>query len=89
MIRKQKWYQFAAEQGHALAQFNLGVMYARGQGVSVDYVIAYMWFNSVAEGNEKARENEEIMVKLMTPSQIAEAQELSRECIKKEYKDCY
>ena len=28
-----RWYRLAAEQGHASAQFNLGVMYARGEGV--------------------------------------------------------
>jgi hypothetical protein len=32
-----------AEQGNADAEFNLGVMYALGQGVSRDYVQAHMW----------------------------------------------
>ena len=32
-----EWYQKAAEQGHAKAQFNLGVMYANGEGVSQNY----------------------------------------------------
>jgi len=28
-----KWYRLAAEQGHAKAQYNLGVMYYNGEGV--------------------------------------------------------
>ena len=31
-----KWYRKAAEQGLALAQFNLGVMYEKGKGVLQD-----------------------------------------------------
>jgi hypothetical protein len=30
------WYQKAADQGHAKAQYNLGVMYANGKGVLKD-----------------------------------------------------
>ena len=32
-----EWYTKAANQGHAKAQFNLGVMYEEGQGVRQDY----------------------------------------------------
>ena len=28
-----KWWRQSAEQGYMLSQYNLGVMYARGQGV--------------------------------------------------------
>jgi TPR repeat protein len=31
------WYRKAAEQGHASAQFDLGVMYANGQGIPQNY----------------------------------------------------
>jgi len=37
-----------AEQGHAEAQSNLGVMYAEGQGVSQDYKAAVEWFRKAA-----------------------------------------
>ena len=37
-----KWYKLAAEEGHANAQLNLGVMYAKGQGVTQDNVNAHM-----------------------------------------------
>ena len=31
-----KWYRLAAEQGLAMAQFNLGITYASGRGVIED-----------------------------------------------------
>ena len=31
-----QWYLKAADQSHSLAQFNLGIMYAAGQGVPRD-----------------------------------------------------
>jgi TPR repeat protein len=41
--------------GDASAQYNLGVMYDRGQGVMQNYVQPYMWFNlSAAQGNQIA-----------------------------------
>ena len=74
------WYRLAAEQGLAQAQNNLGIMYARGQGVSRDYVGAYMWFNlSAVQGNQQAAVNQNRTASLMTPEQLAEAQKLVRE----------
>ena len=85
-----KWYQLAAEQGNATAQTGLGSMYYNGHGVIQDYVIAFMWWNlSAAQGNEIALSKRDKLTKKMTSSQIAEAQKLSRECLKKEYKNCY
>ncbi len=74
-----RWYRMAAEQGHALAQLNLGALYANGEGVPRDYVQAYMWSNlAAAQGQETAMNNREILTRLMTPPQIAEAQALAR-----------
>ena len=85
-----KWYRLAAEQGLADAQVNLGFMYDYGKGVPEDKVLAYMWYNlSAANGQEKASTNKGIITKNMTSSQIAEAQKLSRECLKNNYKNCY
>ena len=36
-----RWYRLAAEQGLADAQNNLGLMYANGEGLPDDYVLAY------------------------------------------------
>ena len=43
------WYRKAAEQGDADAQFNLGVMYAKGVGVPKDASQAVTWFRKAAE----------------------------------------
>ena len=44
-----------AEQGHALAQFNLGGMYANGDVVLQDYIQAHAWFNlSASQGKDIA-----------------------------------
>ena len=39
----------AAEQGDAVGQYNLGVMYAKGQGVVQDYVQAVQWYRKAAD----------------------------------------
>ena len=44
-----KWYRLAAEQGNALAQNNLGVMYGNGRGVPQDYKTAVKWHRLAAE----------------------------------------
>src|SRR5512135_3430024 len=38
-----EWYLKAAEQDHSGAQFNLGLMYGKGQGVRRDEAAAGMW----------------------------------------------
>ena len=84
-----KWWTLAAEQGNAFAQYNLGLMYDEGKGVLQDYVRAHMWWNIAASnGIESAAKNRGIVAKKMTPAQIAEAQKLARECVRKKYKDC-
>jgi TPR repeat protein len=84
-----KWFRLAAEQGYASAQYNLGTMYGNGTGVLQDYVRAHMWFNiSASSGNKIASNNRDIVTKRMTPAQIADAQKLARECVKKKYKGC-
>jgi TPR repeat protein len=84
-----KWWRLAAEQGYASAQFNLGGMYGEGISVIQNYVIAHMWFNIAASnGYESAKKGIDIVESRMSSEQIAEAQKLARECIKKNYKDC-
>ncbi len=76
-----------AEQGYPKAQHDLGVMYAKGQGVQQDFVMAYMWFTLAASrfpSSELKRlqtclRNIDLAASKMTPDQIAEAQWLARE----------
>ncbi len=70
----------AAEQGDYFAQYYLGLMYAKGQGVPEDYVQAHMWLNlTVMQGHEDAKTDRDDIAKKMTPEQIAEAERLARE----------
>ena len=81
----KKWYHKAAEQGNADAQFSLGQMYFYGNGVPQDYVQAHKWFN-LATAREPDEYSPEVIQwakgeseKVMTGSQVAEAQRLVRE----------
>ena len=47
----REWRPFA-EQGNASAQFNLGVMYGNGQGVTLDYAEAVRWYRKSAEQDD-------------------------------------
>ena len=44
-----EWYEKAAKQGLAGAQYNLGVMYHQGRGVDVNYKKAIEWYEKAAE----------------------------------------
>ncbi len=69
----------AAEQGGALAQHNLGVMYAMGEGVPEDDIQAYVWISLASEQDvENAKKVKEILTGEMTRAEIAEVQKLSR-----------
>ena len=58
-------------------------MYQKGEGVLEDDVTAYAWLNlAAANGDAIAEKNKALIAKLMTPEQIAKAQELSREMLK-------
>ena len=53
-----EWFRKAAEQGHAVAQFNLGFMYANGKGVPKNRSKAVEWVHKAAEqGHEDAQFN--------------------------------
>ena len=77
-----QWYRKAANQGDARAQTGLGLSYATGDGVPADYVQAYAWLNlAAAQGFEQAGQARDRLQRNMTPTQIAEAQKLSRELV--------
>ncbi len=50
------WYQRAATAGHAGAQYNLGLMYLKGEGVVRDALKGLGWIEKAADsGDEKAQ----------------------------------
>ena len=68
-----------AEQGDADAQYNLGNMYRKGQGVPQDYVLAHMWWNICgSSGDKDCVKNRDIIENKMSKQQIEKAQELAR-----------
>ena len=87
-----KWYRKSAEQGYAWSQKELGWMYYRGQGVLKDVVYTHMWFNIAASSGDPLAADaggwRDLIAKEMTTEQLAEAQKLARECVRKKYKGC-
>jgi hypothetical protein len=75
-----KWYSLAAKQGDSMAQSNLGHLYADEKTGKQNYIKAHQWLN-ISGAKEIIT-----MEKLMTPNQIAEAEKLAREWVKKHKK---
>lgn len=75
-------YRLAAEQGDSDSQASLGFMHSSGDGVIKDYVQAHMWLNLCAAHssllNTFCRDGREALEAMMSPAQIAEAQNLAR-----------
>ena len=74
-----------AEQGNALAQYNLGLMYEDGKGVPRDYVQAHMWYNLAASQTDDQvyAEFRDAIAEHMTREQITEAQRRAREWMRR------
>ena len=84
-----KWYKLAAEQGDAAAHSNLGAMYGDGLGVTQDNIRAYMWWHIAAsQGIEDAKWNLKKVRREMKSTDETKAQNLARECVAKNYKNC-
>ncbi len=66
------------------AMYDLGILYSTGQGVTMDYIEAHMWFNLAAlKGILAAKEWRSDLAHEMTQNQIAEAQRQAREWLSK------
>lgn len=66
------------------AMYDLGILYSTGQGVTMDYIEAHMWFNLAAlKGILAAKEWRSDLAHEMTQDQIAEAQRQAREWLAK------
>lgn len=86
-------WQRAAEQGDAEGQYNLGLMYDKGQGVTQDFIRAYMWYHLAAEA--LSGDDAMVAIKLrdrvasrMSAAQIAKALEMARRCGQSKFKEC-
>ena len=76
------WYRKAADQGNALAQAHLGLIYEHGYGVPKDPVMACMWLDlavSRAPSLSMAVKLRDEVAAKMTPVQIAAAARLAEQ----------
>jgi TPR repeat protein len=48
-VAAARWFGLGAQQGDAMSQFNLGLMYSNGDGVAKDYVEAVNWYRRAAQ----------------------------------------
>ena len=84
-----KWIKLSAEQGYNWAQLAMATIYKDGRGVIQDNIYAHMWGNIAASnGLAYAGEIRDEVADRMHHSEIAEAQKLARECVRKNYKGC-
>jgi len=68
-------YQVAASWAYKPAEFNLGVMYARGQGIPVDLPRAMAWMTLAAERNDPSYVRARELVRAnLNPAQLAESE---------------
>ncbi|HET6545147.1 MAG TPA: sel1 repeat family protein [Rhodanobacteraceae bacterium] len=80
-------YQVAASWAYKPAEYNLGVMYAKGQGVTVDLPRALAWMTLAAErGSRRYERARDAVHQSMTSDQIARADDVLRE-LKATYAD--
>ena len=80
-VEAVKWYRKAAEQNYAAAQYNLGICYEYGRGVTEDSVEAYKWVLLAARQRDEDAKNYMTVMesKLLTPELIANGQKRARE----------
>lgn len=72
------WFTQAASKGHVKAQYNLGVMYAQGDGVVQNLIEAYIWFNlASAQRMDGAGQARDMVATSLTPDALMKAQERS------------
>jgi hypothetical protein len=71
-------FRLSAEKGVPLAQFNLGFMYAKGQGVSKDYTLANMWWSICGPKlHDGCVKNRSIVEKEMYPNEFNKSLEMA------------
>jgi TPR repeat protein len=77
LARAVYWFQLAAEQGHAEAQYRLGQCYARGRGVKKDLAKAYFWLTLASKQNNRDGEKQRTELARQLPADTVAKTELS------------
>jgi len=75
-------YQVAASWAYKTAEFNLGVIYARGEGVAVDMPRAMAWMTLAAERNDKQYVEARNLIAMQLDKQgLAQAERILQELL--------
>ena len=65
-----RWLQLAADQGHALAQRDMGMLYEQGQGVTPDVLEAFFWYSLASrQDSSRARLRRDALAAMLTAEQ--------------------
>ena len=84
-----RWLRMAADQGHAQAQYYIGLMYEHGYGVVIDNRLSHMWWNIAhANGFKDAWDSIIDVEQEMSQSEILEATEMANKCMESDYQEC-
>ena len=88
-----RWYRKAAKQGYEKALGSLGTSYAYGEGIPQNYAEAYVWLSLAAAKSGTGYEDplvslREQVAKQLTPTQLAAAQAMSKQCEETNYAKC-
>jgi TPR repeat protein len=71
-----EFWRPAAARGNADAQFFVAGLYLDGNGVSRDLIQSHIWFaRSAGQGHQRAREQLDLLRKIMTQAQFIEAEQ--------------
>ena len=79
-VEAVRYYRLAAAQGSAVAQFNLGVCFERGEGVAQDAVEAVRYYRLAAAADEDALSAEHRASALAGCERIACDREVAAAC---------
>jgi localization factor PodJL len=73
------WFRQAADRGFVDSQYNLGMLYAHGRGVTRDLTEAYKWFGLAARAGDlgAVRKLEDIKYQLESSERDAAEQKLA------------
>ena len=74
------WLEQASRTGSAVAQAELGAIYAQGRGVELDEVSAHAWYSLAAANGEASVASElEALQQALSPEELSRAQALALE----------
>ena len=78
-----------AKSGNSVAQYALGRLYERGEGLLQDFEAAYVWLNIAASnGFNGASDRRNIVGQALNSNQRQRASEWSKRCKESNYQDC-